>query len=116
MPKITNANELTAYAVKVFRKAGFFCWRENNNAVWDEKAQAYRKNPNALLGKTDVIGFHRKTGQFLACEIKVGADRLSAAQESFLLEVRNAGGLALVVKHGRDLEPYLEKPTNEPRN
>ena len=113
MPKITNANELTAYAVKVFRQAGFFCWRENNNAVWDEKVQAYRKNPNALIGKPDVMGFHRKTGQFLACEIKAGTDRVSAAQEAFLLEVRKAGGLALVVKHGRDLEPYLTKQPTE---
>ena len=111
MPKITNANELTAYAVKVFKRQGYFCWRENTAGIWDEKRQAYRKNPGSLTGKSDVIGFHRVTGRFLAVEIKVGADRLSAEQESFLLEVRNAGGLALVVKHGNDLAPYLINET-----
>lgn len=107
MPKITNANQLTSYALKVFRQQGFFCWRENTTAVWDEKAQAYRKNPGALLGKSDILGFHRETGRFLACEIKVGKDRLSREQESFLLAVKDAGGLALVVRHGDDLKPYL---------
>ena len=113
MPKITNANELTAYAVKVFRKAGYFCWRENTTGIYDPKAKAFRSNPGGMKGISDVIGFHRKTGQFLACEIKVGADRLSAEQETFLLEVRNAGGLALVVKHGRDLDPYLTTHTEK---
>lgn len=107
MPKITNANELTAYAVKVFRQQGFFCWRENTTGVWDAKANAYRRTPGSMTGKSDVIGFHRVTGQFLACEIKVGADRLRQEQEEFLLAVKMAGGLALVVRHGRDLEPYL---------
>jgi hypothetical protein len=107
--KITTTNELTAYAVKVFRQAGFFCWRENTTGIWDQKAQAFRKNPNTMLGKSDILGFHRTTGQFLACEIKTGKDRLSGQQEVFLLEVRNAGGLAVVVRHGADLEPYLTK-------
>lgn len=65
-----------------------------------------------MTGKPDVMGFHRVTGQFLACEIKVGADRLRPEQEAFLIAVRDAGGLALVVKHGKDLEQYLTtKPT-----
>ena len=107
MPKITTTGQLTSYAVKVFRQQGFFCWRENTGGVWDAGRQAYRKAPDSMVGKSDVIGFHRATGQFLACEIKVGADRLTAEQEAFLLAVKAAGGLALVVKHGRDLEPYL---------
>jgi hypothetical protein len=105
--KITSTNELTAYAVKVFRQAGYFCWRENTAGIWDAKANAFRKNPGSLTGKSDVIGFHRQTGLFLACEIKVGRDRLSPEQEAFLMEVRNAGGLAVVVRHGDDLKPYL---------
>lgn len=107
MPKITNANQLTTYAVKVFRHAGYFCWRENTAGIWDAKANAFRKNPGTLTGKSDVLGFHRTTGRFLACEVKVGNDRLSAEQEAFLAAVREAGGLALVVRHGDDLKQYL---------
>lgn len=108
MPKITTTGQLTAYAVKVFTQAGYKCWRENTTGVWDAKAKAFRKS-STLKGKSDIIGFHRETGRFLACEIKVGADRLSPEQKDFLLEVGQAGGLALVVKHGNDLEPYLTK-------
>lgn len=112
MPKITNANQLTAYAVKVFRAAGYHCWRENTAGMWDAKANAYRANPGALVGKSDVIGFHRVTGKFLACEIKVGRDRMSVAQLAFLDAVRAAGGLALEVRHGDDLTPYLKHDEN----
>ena len=107
MPRITNANQLTTYVVKVFRRAGYTCWRENTTGLWDAKANAYRANPGAMLGKSDVIGFHSTTGLFLACEVKVGRDRLSAAQTAFLDAVKAAGGLALVVRHGDDLTPYL---------
>ncbi len=110
MPKITTTGELTSYAVKVFRRAGFHCWRENTTGVWDAKAECYRKprGQDQLLGKSDVIGFHLVTGRPLACEVKVGADRLRPEQEDYLLKVRSAGGLAVVVKHGDDLTPYLE--------
>lgn len=107
MPKITSTNQLTLYAVKVFRQAGYLCWRQNTMGVWDAKANAYRKNPGSMTGQSDVLGFHRETGRFLACEIKVGADRLRPEQEAFLMSVRDAGGLALVVRHGDDLIQYL---------
>lgn len=107
MPKITNANQLTVYAVKVFRRAGWFCWRENTTGVWDAGRQAWRKHPGNMPGKSDIIGFHQTTGRFLACEIKAGADRLRPDQETFLRAVQEAGGLALVVRHGDDLKPWL---------
>lgn len=107
MPRITSTGELTQDAVKVFRLAGFFCWRENPAGIWDAKADAYRRNPGSLTGKADIIGFHRVTGRFLAVEIKVGKDRLSKEQEAFLPTVRDAGGLAMVVRQGNDLKEYL---------
>ena len=107
MPKITTANGLTDYAVRVFTQAGFLCWRENTTGLWDVQAQVFRKSRHNLRGKSDVLGFHKTTGRFLACEIKVGADRLSVHQKEFLQSVQEAGGLALVIGHTRDLEPYL---------
>ena len=103
--KITNANQLAAYAVKVFQQAGWVAWRQNNVAVCD-KGQFRRFV--GLKGVSDVIGFHAETGRFLACEIKVGRDRLSPDQEQFLQSVNRAGGLGLVVRHADDLKPYLE--------
>jgi hypothetical protein len=111
VPKITTTGQLTSYAIKVFRQQGYFCWRENTGGVWDAAREAYRKAPDSLTGKSDILGFHRVTGRFLACEIKVGKDRLSAGQEEFLLAVKAAGGLALVVRHGDDLKPYITNNT-----
>lgn len=104
--KITNANQLTQYALKVFHHAGFKAWRQNNGGVWDEKLQRYRAN-SSTPGISDILGFHRKTGRLLACEIKAGADRLSSPQQQFLAEVNAAGGLGIVVRHSDDLKPYL---------
>ena len=103
--KITNANQLAAYAVKVFQQAGWVAWRQNNTAICD-KGQFRRFV--GLKGVSDVIGFHATTGRFLACEIKVGRDRLSPDQEQFLSAVVRAGGVGLVVRHADDLKQYLK--------
>lgn len=103
--KITNANQLAAYAVKVFTQAGWICWRQNNVAVCD-KGQFRRFV--GLRGVSDVIGFDAFTGRFLAVEIKAGRDRLSPDQANFLHSVNRAGGLGIVVTHAKDLETYLK--------
>lgn len=111
---ITNANELTSYAVKVFRKAGFVAWRQNNGAVWDEARQSYRTLPDRLKGVADVMGFRLSDGKILACEVKAGKDRLSADQANFLNAVSKSGGVAVVCRHARDLEPWMTNPQHIP--
>jgi len=103
--KITNANGLAAYAVKVFTKAGYVCWRQNNVAVCD---RGQFRRFVGLRGVSDVIGFEKGTGRFLAVEIKVGRDFLSEDQKQFLSAVVRAGGVGLVVRHADDLKPYLK--------
>ncbi len=106
MPKITNANQLTQYALKVLRLAGFYVWRQNNGGVYDAKLGRYRAN-SATKGISDIMGFHTSTGKIIACEIKAGKDRLSAEQVNFLAAVEAAGGVALVVRHANDLKHLL---------
>lgn len=118
MPKITTTNQLTQYALKVIRRAGFHAWRQNNGAVWDAKNKTYRKG-SSTPGVADIIGFHRQTGQFIACEIKVGRDTLRREQVLFHAAVRGSGGLSLIVGHADDLQRlaathHLPLPTNEP--
>ena len=60
-----------------------------------------------MKGKPDIIGFHRETGRFLACEIKKGGDRLSEHQVEFLAAVVKAGGVTVVVKTAADLDPWV---------
>jgi hypothetical protein len=102
VPKITNTNQLTQYALKVIKLAGYHAWRQNNGGVWDERNKAFRKG-SSTPGIADIMGFHLQTGVVLACEIKVGKDRLSEAQTAFHAAVSRAGGLSLVIRHGDDL-------------
>lgn len=102
--KITNANQLAAYAVKVFTKLGYDCWRQNNVAIHD---RGQFRRFVGRKGVSDVIGFHATKGRFLAVEIKVGRDRLSPEQEKFLDAVNRAGGVGVVVRHADDLKEYL---------
>lgn len=48
------------------------------------------------VGSSDIIGIHKKTGMFVACEVKTKTDYFSLEQIEFLGIVRRAGGLSLV--------------------
>lgn len=92
-----TANALTKQALKVLDLCGFHVWRQNNAAVYDPTKKVFRRN-SSTPGISDIIGFHKKTGQFIAVEIKVGKDKLSPYQERFLADVIKAGGVGKVVK------------------
>lgn len=108
--KVTTA-ALTSHAIWALSMKGYDAWRNNSVGIWDPQKQVFRKNKSAKLGVSDVIGFHRRTGQFVACEIKNGKDRLSDDQEYFLEEVQRAGGLAMVIRSIDDIENYMRHGT-----
>jgi VRR-NUC domain len=104
----TSANVLTKHALKILDLKGFHVWRQNNGGVYDAKKNCYRAN-SSTPGISDIIGFNRKTGQFIACEIKAGKDKLSIEQDVFLKRVNDAGGIGMVVRSVQDLETFLKK-------
>lgn len=106
-----SANALTKHALHILDLAGFNVWRQNNAAVFDTTKKVYRKN-SSTPGISDIIGFHRKTAQFIACEIKAGKDKLSKEQEVFLSSVNKAGGIGMVVRSIDDLESFLKHQKN----
>lgn len=97
-----KTNDLTKQALRVLSLSGFQVWRQNNGGVYDPVKKVFRRN-SSTPGVSDIIGFHRKTGQFLAAEIKAGKDKLSPEQIQFLEDVKNAGGVALVIRTTDDL-------------
>ena len=100
--KIT-ANGLTRQALITLNSAGYHVWRQNNGGVYDPKIKRFRAN-SSTPGISDIIGFHKKSGQFVAIEIKIGRDKLSPFQERFISDVLRAGGLARVIKTPDELE------------
>lgn len=129
-----SANELTKSIITWLQWNGYSAWRNNTMGVFDSKLAVQlildlvkvciklRKLPNkkeiqAVLkrcyrksherkGVSDVLGFNKKTGRFIAVEVKFGRDRLSPQQEAFLNEVRKAGGIAI---EARDMDGFLSE-------
>jgi hypothetical protein len=106
LPKITTAG-LTNATLRVLHLNGFEAWRNNNIPTFDAKRNIYRAN-TTKKGISDIIGFQRSTGRFLAVEIKNGKDKLSAEQKVFLEDVKNGGGIAMVIYNMTDVENIKE--------
>ena len=106
VPKITTAG-LTNATLRVLHLNGFKAWRNNNIPTFDAKRNIYRAN-TTKKGISDIIGFQRSTGRFLAVEIKNGKDKLSAEQKVFLEDVKNGGGIAMVIYNMTDVENIKE--------
>jgi len=65
----------------------------------------YRKS-HEKKGASDVIGYEKRTGRFLAVEVKYGKDTLKPEQVYFLDDIRKNNGIAIVA---RDMETFLER-------
>lgn len=105
--KPISANALTKAAIHYFSAKGFECWRQNSAGLYDPIKKVFRSN-SVKKGVSDIIGFHKLNGQFIAVEIKVGKDKLSPEQSEFLRQVEKAGGVAIVVKSINDLENFFK--------
>lgn len=103
-----TANQATRQILDYLNSAGFIAWRNNNNAVWDEKKQVFRAG-NTMKGVADIIGIEKKTGRFLAVEVKAGKDRPSPEQTRFIADIEKAGGLACFAGCAGDVVEYIEK-------
>jgi hypothetical protein len=95
---MTRTNETTKAILTYLNHKGYKAWRNNNNAVYSVKQQSFRKNPTALKGVSDILGFNKSTGLIIAIEIKTGKDKASPEQELFINDVNASGGIGLFVK------------------
>lgn len=101
--KQITANALTKQALRILDLRGFNVWRQNNAAVYDPVKKVFRAN-SATPGISDIIGYHRKTGRFIAVEIKAGKDKMSPQQQLFIDQVVRAGGIGVVLRNSDELE------------
>jgi hypothetical protein len=89
--------------VEYLNYAGHFCWRNNTGAFKTQKGMYWfgRK------GSSDILGVH-KNGRFIAIEVKIGSNKPTIAQDSFLKEVSNRGGYSLVAYGLNDVVKYFQ--------
>ncbi|GEO08731.1 VRR-NUC domain-containing protein [Segetibacter aerophilus] len=102
-----STSALTKRALIILDLKGFKVWRQNNGGVYDPTKKVFRSG-SSTPGISDIMGFHKKTAQILACEIKAGKDKLRPEQVEFLESVRQAGGVALVIRNNDDLENLIK--------
>jgi len=86
--KELEAAMITDTAKLMLLARGYRVWRQNNLTV-------RRRKGIVTLGVSDIIGYHKRTGVFIACEVKKIGDVFSPKQIEFLQEVHAAGGVAL---------------------
>lgn len=101
MATYKTASELTKMMMDYLNSRGMEVWRNNNLAV---KGRAFigRK------GVPDIIGYDKKHGQFVACEIKKLGDRISPEQMVFLTQLGLAGGSSMLCSQTSDETIKLE--------
>ena len=87
--KNLTASQITESAIKELTYRQCEVWRQNQIPVPGRRFVGKR-------GLADIIGFHRKTGVFVMCEVKTKNDKLSPEQIELLVKVRASGGLALI--------------------
>lgn len=90
-----TASDLTKMMLDYLKERGNDVWRNNNLAV---KGRSFigRK------GVPDIIGYSKKYGQFIGCEVKAIGDRVSPEQMSFLINLAMSGGIAMICQQFRD--------------
>ena len=90
-----TASELTKMMLDYLRDNGNDVWRNNNLAV---RGRTFigRK------GVPDIIGYSKKYGTFVACEVKAIGDKISSEQLMFLNDLAYSGGIAMLCKQIRD--------------
>jgi hypothetical protein len=92
--------------VAFLRFRGFYVWRQNNHAVYDQKRGCYRRNPQARLGVSDILGI-LPDGRFLAIEVKSARGKPSDDQRTFLQSIKDNGGIAFVARTLEDVKREL---------
>lgn len=131
-----GANQLTTMILHFLNLNGCVAFRNNVMGVFDQglalknilslktvnektlrKAlqKSYRKS-HERKGVSDIIGFEKKTGRFIAIEVKYGKDQLSIYQTDFLRQVTKGGGIAIVAKTYDQFVHDFQKQQDEKTN
>jgi hypothetical protein len=96
--KETNIQQLIRleahkYDITIFR---------NNVGQFENKAGRWVRF-GLCKGSSDLIGWHNKTGRFVAIEVKRPSEKVREDQQNFLDKVKAAGGIAGVARKPEDI-------------
>jgi len=90
-----SEKELVKTVLEYLGLKRIYAWRNNTGATVIPGKERTRFVRYGFKGSSDVIGI-LPDGRFLAIECKVGKNKVSPAQEEFLDNIANNGGLAII--------------------
>jgi hypothetical protein len=97
------ANKLTSEIVRWFEQQGGTARRVNTGGIYDQKIGKFR--PSGMRrGFEDVDGVYPlmingiKIGIKIACEVKIGRDKMTGDQNTRRKELEDAGGIYVICK------------------
>lgn len=88
-------------------KLGLVVFRNHVGGFYDKDGRFHRVG--LCVGSSDLIGWERSTGRFVAIEVKAMDGKASKAQENFLNQVKAAGGIAIVCDNPKNLQKLLDE-------
>jgi hypothetical protein len=103
--RTTPEGAVLAGCLRYLRRRNIYHWRNSVGAVQIRPGQWYRYGK---VGSSDILGC-LPGGRFLAIETKAPEGRLSPEQKTFLTEIRELGGLAMVVKSWQEIDNALRR-------
>jgi hypothetical protein len=86
-------------------RLGYVVWRNNSGMLYNKNGTPVKYG--LCKGSSDLIGFCKGTGQFLAIEVKSSAGKLTESQIKFVDFVNKNGGKAIVCDDEKKLKNLL---------
>lgn len=111
---VDYAEERLVELVATLRSMPSVSANQVQKAIRAALAGSWRKVPHTTKGVADIIGLHGGRGTFVAIEVKIGSDRLSDDQTTWLARVRGFNGRAAVVSDFREFEALFETRKAKP--
>lgn len=133
---MATEEQMISRVVTFLNHHGYYVWRQNNtgsfsvdaavkaiiSVIWhyiknpdrsnmettirDRLKKCFRRAPNSVKGVADIIGWDKRTGLWIAVEIKTQFDKLSPEQELWLKTLKKSGGEVYLV---RDVDLFQQK-------
>lgn len=107
---MTPENEIKREICIFLREKGVFFFVVDRVGIYDPVRRCFRSNkdPFRRKGVSDLLGIWR--GRFMAIEVKTVKPKTypSKEQKSFLQDVADAGGIAIVARSVDDIRKALE--------
>ena len=111
--KLTSESVILKQCLIALSENGCIVWRNTTAGAWTGKllhreadtvvlGMAKMIHAGLVTGGSDIIGIQKKTGRFIAIEVKAPRGKLTKEQEQFLNAVRNAGGIAGVARSAKE--------------